>query len=121
MTKATTKKEYTIDATNRSLGRVATEIATLLMGKNDPSFERHMLADVQVTVTNVSKLHIRKKKQQNKKYAKHSGYPGSLRFETLENVLKEKGYGEVLRRAVRGMLPSNKLRSQMLNNLVIEE
>lgn len=115
------KKAYTIDATSKSIGRVATDVATALLGKNDTSYQRHLTADVEVTVTNASKIYVPRKKQQQKKYAQFSGYPGGLRFETLEDVITKKGYGEAITRAVYGMLPANKLRKPRLKNLVITD
>lgn len=116
-----TKKEHKIDATGRSLGRVASEAATLLMGKNEPSFVRHKLSGNKVVIVNASKLAISQKKMDEKEYTRHSGYPGSLRKETLGSFIKRRGYGEALRKAVRGMLPDNKLRPEMLKNLEITE
>ena len=121
MTEKTAKKTYTIDATNQSLGRVASQAAVALMGKNEPDYKRNVTADVEVTITNASKLHIPKKKKNQKKYAKYSGYPGGLRFETLGAVLEEKGYEEAIRRAVLGMLPKNRLQGPQLKNLVITD
>ena len=114
-------KEYTIDATNRKLGRLASEVAVLLMGKNMPDFAKHTVADVQVTITNASKLDLSTKKLKTKEYFRWSGYPGGQKRETLEDVLDKKGHAEALTRAVRGMLPGNKLRPLMLKRLIITE
>lgn len=111
------KKEHTIDAENKSLGRVATEVALVLRGKDSPSFERHIAPDVSVTVINAGKLSLTEKKQNDKVYTHYTGYPGGLRKTTLSELLEKKGPEEVVRKAVYGMLPNNKLRSKMLKNL----
>lgn len=115
------KNNYTIDATGRSLGRVAQEVATFLMGKNLVDFERHSIPDIFVHVINVSKIKNPGKKLKQKKYVRYSGYPGGLKHETMEYVISQKGYGEIMRKAVYGMLPTNKLRSRMMKNLIIQE
>lgn len=114
-------KTFTIDATNRSLGRVASEIATILRGKNSPEFERHIFADNKVTVTNASKVRLSGKKADQKTYAKYSGYPGGLKKRSLDYVVTKKGYAEIIKNAVHGMLPDNRLRNKMMKNLTIEE
>lgn len=113
--------EHTINAENKKLGRLATEIAVLLMGKNRTDFARNKAPQVQVNVINASKIKIEEKKREQKTYAKYSGYPGGLRFEKMDDVIAKKGYAEVLKRAVYGMLPTNKLRAQMIKRLKISE
>ncbi len=110
---------YTLDATNKKLGRISSEIAILLMGKNTPAFAKNIVPNVEVVVTNASKLHIADAKKENMEYKWYSGYPGGLRFEKLKDALTKKGPEEVLRRTVYGMLPTNKLRSKMIQNLKI--
>ncbi len=112
--------EYTIDATGERLGRVATKIAVLLMGKNSPLYRRNIVADTTVTVVNVSQLEIMDKKKRQKTYSRFSGYPSGLKKETLGRLIDRSGYGEALRRAVFGMLPKNKLREKMIKNLRID-
>lgn len=114
-------KEYTIDATEKKIGRVASEAAVILMGKKDPSFEKHMAADVKLTITNASKLSIDLRKMEGVQYAMYSGYPGGLRYDSLAKVIEKKGNGEVLTRAIKGMLPNNKLRPVIMKNLTIKE
>jgi len=113
--------EHTIDAQNKAIGRVATEVATLLMGKDNPSFQRHIASDAKVKVVNSSKLLMTNKKKDTKTYTRYSGYPGGLKEEKLAGVIEKHGSAEALRRAVYGMLPNNKLRQGMLNNLEITE
>ena len=112
--------EYTLDATNKKLGRLATEAALILRGKNSPHFAPNVLADVKVTIINTSKADLSPAKL-NEKYARYSGYPGGLRFEKRSRTIEKKGYAEVFRKAVRGMLPNTRLRALQLNNLTITE
>lgn len=110
---------YTIDATGKKLGRVATQAAVLLMGKNDPQFLRNRFSNVAVEITNVSKLSIDERKYADKIYTRYSGYPGGLKKETAGRLVARKGHGEMMRRAIKNMLPSNRLRDRMLKNLTI--
>ncbi len=114
-------KKHIVDAKGRVPGRVATEVAVLLMGKNRTDFARNRIPDVEVEVTNAGSMNIEAKKLKAKSYFSHSGFPGSLRRESQEHVVKTKGTREVLRRAVYGMLPKNKLRARMIKNLKIKE
>ncbi len=114
-------EKYTIDAKDRVPGRVATEVAVLLMGKNRTDFSRNIIPSVEVTVTNASSLKLAAKKLQDKRYARHSLYPGGLTLESMSHVVATKGAKEVLRRAVYGMLPKNKLRPRMMKNLKIND
>lgn len=113
--------EYKIDAKNEKLGRLATKVAVLLMGKNKTDFVRNELADAKVLISNASKMDISTKKIETKGYNTYSGYPGGRRTVSMEEVISKKGYTEVLRKAIKGMLPSNKLRAKMLKNLKITE
>lgn len=113
--------KHTIDATGRVPGRVATEVAVLLMGKNRTDFAKNKLPDVEVEVVETSKMKLDPKKLTDKTYYHHSGYPGGLKSETQERVVETKGAKEVLRRAVSGMLPKNKLRAQMMKRLTIKD
>ena len=119
MNTTNTIKEYTLDATGKKLGRLATEIAVLLIGKNEPEYRANVLPDVKVVITSVDKLDIDHKKATTKKYLRYSGYPGGLREETLEEMKGKKGLEEVLKKAVYGMLPINKLRKERIKNLII--
>lgn len=112
---------YTIDATNKSLGRLASEVAALLMGKNSASFVRNAVSGNTVTVTNASKLSVSAKKLAEKTYSRYSGYPGGLTVSKMSHVVEHKGYKEVFTNAVKGMLPDNKLKKQFLKNLTVTE
>lgn len=123
-TKPTAKvptKTYTIDAKGKKLGRVASQAASILMGKNLVTFARHKTPDVKIEITNASKLSISEKHRIDNKYARFSGYQGGLKFETLDALAKRRGYQEILWHAIRGMIPKNKLRPDMLKRLVITE
>ncbi len=112
---------YTIDATDKKLGRLASEIAVLLRGKDVPTFVPYLESKNSVTVTNADKLVMTGRKMDDKMYRRYSGYPGGLREVKAKMVIAKKGYAEIIRHAVHGMLPSNKLRSLMLKKLTIKE
>ena len=107
---------YEIDATNQSLGRLATKIATVLRGKHLPSFEPNKLAQINVVVSNIDKIKFTGSKYEKKEYHKYSGYPGGLHTKTLEQ-LWEKKPREVVRKTVYRMLPVNRLRDRMITHL----
>ena len=113
--------EHIIDATNKSLGRVASAAAVLLMGKNNESFVRNRAPKVSVHITNASKANLTEKKRKEKKYMTYSGYPGGLKSKSLEELIIKKGSAEAFRKAVKGMLPKNKLAKVMMKNLKITE
>jgi len=113
--------KYTLDATNKKPGRLATEVAVLLMGKNRPDFARNKIPSITVEVTNAGQMSFTPSKLIDKTYARHSGYPGALRLPSMQQVINKKGAREILRLAISGMLPKNKLRAQMLKNLTIKE
>lgn len=114
------RERYTIDASNRPVGRLASEIAILLRGKNKPEFEPHIDAGGIVEVNNVSKIEFTGKKWEQKKYYNYSGYPSGIRERTAGKLREEKT-DEILTMAVRNMLPSNKLRKPMLKRLIISK
>lgn len=111
--------EYKIDAKNRTLGRVASEAAKALRGKNEASFEDNVVADVKVVVSNVNDLKVTGLKMDQKIYKKYSGYPGGLTETVMSKVVEKKGKAYIFEKAVRGMLPKNKLQKQMMKNLII--
>ncbi len=116
----TTTKIHTIDAAGKRLGKVATEAASVLLGKNNPAFAKHIMEDVSVQITNASKMDISDKKG-TEIYQSFSGWPGGRRTETLDHLGKRLGYAEVLKRSIAGMLPSNKHKKPLLLKLVITE
>jgi large subunit ribosomal protein L13 len=113
--------KYTIDTANKSLGRTASEAAVILMGKKGTDFATNTVADVQVHITNASKVKISSKKLENKVYRHHTGYRGSLKEVAMDRFIKEKGYKELFRKTVWGMLPINKLRPKIIKNLHVTE
>lgn len=110
------RKLHKIDATGKAVGRIATEIAIILRGKNKPEFEKHIDCGDVVEVSNIEKLKFTGKKMEQKKYYSYSGYPGGLK----EKVMKDVELAEVLKRAVREMLPPVKFRTDMLKRLIIK-
>ncbi|MEI6843367.1 MAG: 50S ribosomal protein L13 [bacterium] len=114
-------KTYVIDAENKKVGRVATEVAVLLMGKNTTDFKRNAYPEVTVEIKNASKASIADSKMDQETYSRYSGYPGGLKQPTMKQVVAKKGYSEIFRIAISGMLPKNKLRAKMMNNIKITE
>jgi large subunit ribosomal protein L13 len=112
---------HTIDATDRALGRVASEVAALLNAKDSIHFVKNRVADVSVKVINASKLKVTGNKMKESIHKSFSGYPSGLKEMPLEHVVAKKGYSELLTHAVRGMLPKNKLQDIRMKNLSIEE
>lgn len=119
MTKDIKREKQTIDATGRAPGRVATEVAILLRGKNKPDFEPHIDAGDFVRVENAAKVKFTGKKLAQKDYYHHTMYPGGLKRTPMKKVF-DKDPAEVIRRAVYGMLPKNKLRVEMMKRLTIK-
>jgi len=113
-----TRSWYVVDASEASLGRVATQVATLLTGKGKPQFTKHIDCGDYVVVINAKDLKVTGDKLTAKKYYHHSGFPGGLRERTLQEQL-ELDPTKVLEHAVRGMLPVNKLRDERLARLKI--
>jgi large subunit ribosomal protein L13 len=112
------RKLHKIDASNKAIGRLATEIAILLRGKNKPEFRPNLDCGDIVEVSNIDKVKITGKKLEQKIYYKYSGYPGGLKEKKMGDVF-EKEPGEVLKRAVREMLAPVKFRKEMLKRLRI--
>ena len=105
-----------VDADGQTLGRLATRIATLLRGKHRATFSTHIDTGDPVIVLNAGKIKVTGRKLQAKQYVRHSGYPGGMRTESLERLLARRPE-EVIRRAVRGMVPQNRLGEQMMRKL----
>ena len=111
-------EEKIIDASGRGLGRIASEIATFLMGKTKASYERHKYSGIPVKVLNASKLSVTSKKLEEIYHTRYSGYPGGLRILKGSHTVKTKGYKELIKLAVYHMLPANKLRREMMKNFL---
>ncbi len=123
MTKATKQSDikrawHLINLKGKILGRSSTEIANLLMGKAKPYFMRNLDCGDYVVIINAKHVSVSGKKEEKKQYFRYSGYPGGLRSETL-GQLRERKPEEVVKHAVKGMLPQNKLRATMLKRLLI--
>ena len=122
-TKSTKGKEvvhnwHVIDAAGKVLGRIAPEIATLLQGKNKTNQMPNLDAGEYVVVINAKKVEVTGAKKFNKQYTFYSGYPGGLRTEDFASIA-ERNPGEIIRHAVSGMLPKNKLRDKRLSRLFV--
>ena len=109
---------YEIDATNAVVGRLATVISKIIRGKNKTTYTPHMNSGDFVVVKNIEQIRFTGKKFQNKKYYKHTGHPGGIK-ETTPEKLKEKKPGEILRLAVKRMLPTGVLGREQLSKLKI--
>lgn len=114
-------KEVNINASGKKLGRLASELAILLRGKNESDFERHVLPSVKVTVTNAGEISTTDRKLAGMEHKRYSGYPGGLKILTGRQVVAKKGKRELLKKAVYGMLPKNTHRSKIIKNLIITE
>jgi len=113
------KREWhLVDVKGEILGRISTKIAGLLMGKSKSYFVRNLDCGDYVVVVNAKDVKVTGKKETLKKYFRYSGYPGGLKTETLQN-LRGRRPTEIIRHAVSGMLPQNKLKSKMLKRLLV--
>lgn len=112
---------YTVDAKGRTLGRVASEAASGLMGKKSVHFVKNKVLPVTVTIVNASKISMSEKRVAQKSYTRYTGYPGGLRHFTLTDLATSKGMHEVIRKTVDGMIPRNKLRKERMKRLVITD
>lgn len=116
----------TIDAENKTLGRVASAAAHALMGKHRATFVKHQIMGEEVTIENASKIKLTGTKERTKTYLRYSGYPGGQKAETYaqltakgEETKARRGHKETIRRAILGMLPKNKLASKRIKLLTI--
>src|SRR3954449_10893028 len=118
-TPATRERDWlVVDATDKTLGRLATQIADALRGKRKPEFTPHCDVGDFVVVVNAEKVAVTGKKREDKRYYRHSGYPGGLRSRSFEEMIQRRPE-EVLRLAVKGMLPRTRLGRQQLRKLKI--
>lgn len=113
--------EYSVDAKGRTLGRVASEAAQALLGKMSAQYVQNKVLPVQVTITNAAKIKIAEKKMGQKTYVHYTGYPGGLRETSMPMMIEKKGIEEVIRKAVDGMIPRNKLRKERMKRLTITD
>lgn len=111
---------HLIDLEGKILGRSSTEISNLLMGKSKPYFVKNLDCGDFVVVINSKKVKVTGNKNQGKIYFRHSGYPGGFKKETFADLLK-RNPNEIIRHAVKGMLPNNRLKDKMLKRLNVFE
>ncbi|MBP5380362.1 MAG: 50S ribosomal protein L13 [Bacteroidaceae bacterium] len=121
--KVTATKEWVVvDATDQVLGRLASKVAKLLRGKYKPNFTPHVDCGDNVIIVNADKIVITGNKMTDRVYLSYSGYPGGQKKATPATIIaKKNGYEKLLRKVVKGMLPKNKLASQLITNLYIYE
>ncbi len=112
------RRWYVVDATDETLGRLASRIAPVLEGKHKPTYQPSLDTGDHVIVLNASHITVTRNKLETKLYSRHSGYPQGFKQETLGHLL-ERRPEEVIRRAVKGMLPHNRLGAQQLRKLKI--
>ena len=111
----------TIDAQDKTLGRVASEAAKVLIGKHKATFVKNAVVGEEVTVINASKVRVSGDKARAKTYVRYSGYPGGQKIETYAMLTARRGEAEAIRRAVLGMLPKNKLQTKRIKLLTIKK
>ena len=114
------KKWLLLDARDKTLGRLSSKIASILMGKNKAQYTPHNDLGDYVVVVNAEKIRVTGNKDIQKKYYKHTGYPGGLKSSTFSEII-EKNPENVILKAVKGMLPKNKLSSSMISKLKVYE
>ena len=114
-------KTHTIDATGKTLGRVASAAAKALMGKTSADYAPNKVSDVLVYITNVGKTKTTEARMTNTMHETYSGYPGGFKEKTNAEVIAKKGWKGLYELAVYGMLPANKLRPLMMKRLTITE
>jgi large subunit ribosomal protein L13 len=115
------REKHTVDASGKSLGRLASEIATLLRGKQKPSWQPHIDAGDFVEVENIDQLNITGNKAEQKMYYRHSEYPGGLKEASYATRVQNEGHSAVLSDAVYNMLPDNRLRQHMMKRLTFKK
>ena len=110
------KKWFLVDATDQNLGRMCSNIAKILRGKHKPTFTPHVDCGDYIIVVNANKVNLSGNKWENKTYISHSGYPGGQKVKTARQVF-DKNPSDLIERAVKGMLPKNKLGAVIFKNL----
>ena len=112
---------YTIDATNRTLGRVASEAAHALLGKRSARYRQNEVEGIAVIIENASKLHLPERRVKGTIYTRYTGYPGGFFKTSMQDMITKKGIEAVVRKTVDGMIPRNKLRAPRMKNLTIHD
>lgn len=116
-----TTEPYKIDAKGRSVGRVATEAASVLMGKTSATFQKHLVADVRVVIVNASKVVIAPSKLKEIRAKWYTGHPGGLKEQTLAQVIGKKGFSEIFINAIGKMIPRNRMHKERMKHLAVTE
>ena len=112
------KKWLLLDASDKTLGRLCTKISSILMGKNKAQYTPHNDLGDYIVIINAEKVKVTGNKDIQKKYYRHSGYPGGLKSSTFSEII-EKNPQEIILKAVKGMLPKNKLSNSMISKLKV--
>lgn len=116
--------KITLDAQDKKIGRIASQAASALLGKNAPSFAKNAVSPGQVEIINASRAYVTAKKKAGgteDDYVRYTGHRGGLKSQTLGELIRRKGMSEAFRLAVYGMLPNNKLRAMRMKNLTVKE
>jgi large subunit ribosomal protein L13 len=111
----------TIDATHKTLGRVASEAAKVILGKHKANFVKNAVVGEEVKIINAGKIRVSGNKEEDKTYIRYSGYPGGQKEENYAMLTARSGHAEAIRRAVLGMLPKNRLQMKRIKLLTIEK
>lgn len=111
---------HVIDATNRTLGRVASEAAHALLGKRSVHFAKNITMPIKVIVENAGKMHVTERRIKNKIYTRYTGYPGGFFKTPMQEMITKKGIEAVVIKTVDGMIPRNKLRTPRMKNLTVK-
>lgn len=112
--------DYTIDAKNKKIGRLASEIAVILQGKKNPSYDPRLEGEDRAIIKNIDKISLSQKKADQRIYYRHTTQIGHLKKQTLSELIEKKGTAEALKKIVKEMLPENKLRVRRMKKLIIE-
>lgn len=110
---------HTIDATSRTIGRVASEAAHALLGKRSVHFVKNQAMPVTVTINNAAKMHLPARRVKGKIYTRYTGHPGGFYETRMDVMIEKKGIAEVLKKTIDGMIPRNKLRKLRMQNLIV--
>jgi large subunit ribosomal protein L13 len=114
-------KPYTIDATGKTLGRIASDAARALLGKNSVTYTRNRLAAQPVVIQNAKDAKVSEKKKVDTKFTRYTGYPGGLKITSLGALIEKKGMKMAIEKTVYGMLPKNNLRTKIMKQLTVTE
>ena len=110
---------YTIDATDRTIGRVCSEAAHALLGKRSVHFAKNFAMPITVVIENASKMHLPTTRTHGKIYTHYTGYPDGLREVRMDVMIEKKGIADVVKKTVDGMIPRNRLRAPRMKNLIV--